>query len=811
MNAAMMLVCLAGSMTAAQKGDVVFKAPLIQVKRDYSRDNKPYLYALYNRVYMGRYYEKPKDAKDLGKPEADSSRLPTTYFHDKSPIGVVLQKYNWFPGKDNTYHADARLPASLIAAAALDPCGQLTNLWSEPPIAVLGMDVGTLAAYARPTQTMHFIERVPTFVKLSLPAKGEKRIFHYVQDALDRCANLKVFEGEPRAMIEKHGGENFYQVIVVETYKLPVSAVHKELMTKEAIQMLMSKVREDGIVCYHTSNRYYDLAPIIASAAKELSYACVVGNDAADFNPDVRNDHRFSSEWVMVARNAKHLAHLKAPPDYNKEARFGRSAFWSHPDVTHSSLVWTDKGEQSFRGVYRSDPEIDKLYDVVSDAQEFLRHSAGVSYTTSYRFTDPIRRVIGAWSRTSAESKNRSTPTAAQRRRANYESRVVLFEAPRIKVLNEYRDDQEYLFLMYNGTYLGRNYQEPKDKKAHGDPDKDISRMPTTYFHDKSPVGVVLQKYNWFPGKVNTYHADARLPSSLLGMGLDPLSQLAHLWSEPPIAVIGMDVGTMAAYARPTQTMHFFERLPEFVKLSFPVKGEQPFFHYVQDSLGRGANVKIFEGEPRPAIEKHGGEGFYQLIVFSTYKLAITTVHKELMTKEGMQLLMSKTRDNGILCLHTSNRYYDLVPIVASTAKELGYACVVGDDSASWKEDRRRDRFNSQWVMIARKAEHLHGLNEPKDYDKTERWKLDPFWAPAGHTNKKFVWTDKGKKSLRGFYVYDPTIQEFSRWLSAREWDFTESTGLAISPYTRGVYGLLGQWSRQRAEALNRETSNEKN
>src|SRR5712691_9912312 len=100
MNAAMMLVCLAGSMTAGQKDDVVFKAPLIKVMRDYSRDDKSYLFALYNRVYMGRYYEKPKDAKDYGNPEVDFSRLPTTYFHDKSPIGIVLQKYNWFRGKD---------------------------------------------------------------------------------------------------------------------------------------------------------------------------------------------------------------------------------------------------------------------------------------------------------------------------------------------------------------------------------------------------------------------------------------------------------------------------------------------------------------------------------------------------------------------------------------------------------------------------------------------------------------------------------------------------------------------------------------
>ena len=73
---------------------------------------------------------------------------------------------------------------------------------------------------------------------------------------------------------------------------------------------------------------------------------------------------------------------------------------------------------------------------------------------------------------------------------------------------------------------MGRNYQKPEKRADFGNPDIDLSRLPTTYYHDKSPIGVVLQKYNWFPGKENTYHADARLPASLIGMGLSPLGQL---------------------------------------------------------------------------------------------------------------------------------------------------------------------------------------------------------------------------------------------------------------------------------------------
>jgi hypothetical protein len=276
-------------------------------------------------------------------------------------------------------------------------------------VAVLGMDIGTLAAYAQPGQTFHFTERVPTFVKLSLPDKGEKRYFTYVHDALDRGAKLKIFEGEPREMLSKHGSDKFYKVIVVESYKRPVVEVHKELFTKEALQLLISKLQEDGIVAFHTSNRYYQLPPIIASAANELKLACLVGKGHGHYdNP--KEDFRYSSEWVMVARDEKYLAHLKKHE--SKELN------WHAPELQvkirmhkiDKEFLWTDKGEQSFRGLYRSDPEIDKLYEALTDVQVFFTDRVGVSDRVIYQVVGPIYNFIREWSAASADQLNRDSP-----------------------------------------------------------------------------------------------------------------------------------------------------------------------------------------------------------------------------------------------------------------------------------------------------------------------------------------------------------------------------------------------------------------
>ncbi len=374
MKAAMLMVCLTGS-AVGQPSETVFKAPGIEVRTE-SRAGKTFSYLMYNRIYMGRQYHNSKQEPKL-------SRLATTYYHDRSPIGLVLKDKKSFPPK------------------------------AEPPVAVLGMDIGTLASYAQPGQTFHFTERVPTFVKFSRPDKGGKPLFTFVQDALDRGAKLKIFEGEPREMLEKHGRDNFYQVIVIETYKLPVVEVHKELFTKEALQLLMSKLTDDGIVCYHTSDRYYQLVPIVASAARELKLACIVGKDSPD-RGEPTSDFRFSSEWVMVARAEKHLAHLKNDERHHVE--------WQEPvvwDVSRGRLaqtkfnkefLWTDKGEQSFRGLYNSDPEIDKLHEVVGDVAEYFNDSLGISYQRTRQASRFARDVIHTWSKSSADQKNRDSP-----------------------------------------------------------------------------------------------------------------------------------------------------------------------------------------------------------------------------------------------------------------------------------------------------------------------------------------------------------------------------------------------------------------
>src|SRR5262245_13394324 len=105
-----------------------------------------------------------------------------------------------------------------------------------------------------------------------------------------------------------------------------------------------------------------------------------------------------------------------------------------------------------------------------------------------------------------------------------------------------------YTSLMHGTTHHGQNYYDPTA----------LERLATTYYHRWGPVGIVMERYNWFKGPQNTFWADNRMPASMIGLGAAPLGvgnlpldQLCQVWSEPPYATIGLGTGTMASYSRP--------------------------------------------------------------------------------------------------------------------------------------------------------------------------------------------------------------------------------------------------------------------
>jgi hypothetical protein len=260
-------------------------------------------------------YFKPADPREWGNPEKDHSRLATTYYHRFGPLGHLLERYNWFAGPPNTYWSDARMPAALIGSlskpAGPAPLETLAQLWSEPPIGVIFLQAGTVASYGRPYQWIDFYEHNPEIVELFQPF-GPKRSFGALQHSADRGAVVRIFEGSELEKLSS-GPKNFYRALIVETGRSQqyFSRYTRTNVSDRSLDIFSKAVTEDGIICFHTSNRYDPVADDVIRLAKRAGFAAV---HATDIGRDHDRQAHYSSEWVMVARRIQDVQFLTAPP-----------------------------------------------------------------------------------------------------------------------------------------------------------------------------------------------------------------------------------------------------------------------------------------------------------------------------------------------------------------------------------------------------------------------------------------------------------------------------------------------------------------
>jgi hypothetical protein len=376
-----LLLLLAGSPVFGQRqADTRFKSGNIHVTRNTEQvDTKAgpqqlaYFIILRDQVDFGQCFE-----------DAKYRRMPITYYHPQGPVGLAFQKFNWFGRAVNRYHADARLPASLAAAGAIPanlPMAQLAAMWSEPPVAVIGMNAGTPAAYARPYQHFHFYE--PTREVIELNERKTGRFFHFIPDARARGADVRIVHGSPRQQLRKLGPKKFYQLMILEACSgEDGEKIFLDLFTREGIAQCLEHLTDGGILCVHTSHRFVDLPPVLASIGKDLKVHVRRGHDQAPGNRwagggevKLAEAAHFSSEWVLLARSERSLeAVCRAPANYEELLKKANNVFagdyWTTPEPL--GRPWTDKGPNLLNGVLRGHPLAMRYSAVARPCAEFF-------------------------------------------------------------------------------------------------------------------------------------------------------------------------------------------------------------------------------------------------------------------------------------------------------------------------------------------------------------------------------------------------------------------------------------------------------
>jgi signal transduction histidine kinase len=207
------------------------------------------------------------------------SYYPTTYYGIGSGIGLVMMNH---PKRADPENSSLR-------------------------VGVVGLGVGTIAAWGRPGDYFRFYEINPAVVEL---AKDPNGYFSFLRDS---SAQVDVVPGDARLSMENElaqGRSQQFDVLVIDAFT--GDAVPTHLLTREAMLIYLRELKPDGVLAVHISNLYLDLRPVLAEHGRTLNlhygFVHTEEKDLVDW----------ASDWVLLAPNEKVLdqpgisAHLGA-------------------------------------------------------------------------------------------------------------------------------------------------------------------------------------------------------------------------------------------------------------------------------------------------------------------------------------------------------------------------------------------------------------------------------------------------------------------------------------------------------------------
>jgi spermidine synthase len=151
------------------------------------------------------------------------------------------------------------------------------------------------------------------------------------------------------------------------------------------------------------------------------------------------------------------------------------------------------------------------------------------------------------------------------------------------------------------------------------------------------------------------------------------------------VGVIGLGVGTLAAYGRPGDRYCFYEIDPNVIRAA------QSEFVFLRNSP---SSPEIIPGDARLSLESEPSRHFDILAVDGFSADAIPT---HLLTREAFALYWRHLKPDGILVVHVTSRYLSLSPMVAREAAESKKRAM----RVVYRGDREKDEFASEWVLVS--------------------------------------------------------------------------------------------------------------
>jgi hypothetical protein len=189
-----------------------------------------------------------------------------------------------------------------------------------------------------------------------------------------------------------------------------------------------------------------------------------------------------------------------------------------------------------------------------------------------------------------------------------------------------------------------------------------------------------------------------------IGVAQLALQQMVREAGDRPMktGVVGLGAGTIASYGRKGDTIKFYEINPNVLRLS------DKYFTYRKDSY---ASIEVALGDARITMERERAAGqSQQFDILAVDAFSGDAIPLHLLTHEAFALFWYHLRPDGILAVHTTNRYLNLEGLVNGLAADFGKKAVLVDYGGKSEEN-----INScDWILVTSNEEFLkHSMVTP--------------------------------------------------------------------------------------------------
>ena len=217
--------------------------------------------------------------------------MPTTYYGARSGVALAMKRFEGAPKS----------------------------------VGVIGLGIGTLAAYGQAGDDFRFYEINPHSQLVA------ERDFSYLRESK---AHHEVVLGDARLSLQveaARGQANRFDLLVVDAFSGDSIPVH--LITQEALAVYRRHVKPHGLIAFHVSNLFLNLEPVVEQLASDAGLQAVYLRSEGDY-PEK------TSVWVIVTDDPVFLN--------DPEVRARRRPITPIPGLT----LWTDASNNLFKVLY---------------------------------------------------------------------------------------------------------------------------------------------------------------------------------------------------------------------------------------------------------------------------------------------------------------------------------------------------------------------------------------------------------------------------------------------------------------------------